>query len=70
MTATGPIGIAIGLVSAGLAAANLLIDFSFLKDASRQRLPKWMEVGAKQRVLLCACAFIAPGCGVAVDAAC
>jgi len=38
------VGIAIGLVSAGLAAANLLIDFTFLRDASQSRSPRWMEV--------------------------
>jgi uncharacterized YccA/Bax inhibitor family protein len=40
----GPIAIVIGLVSAGLAASNLLIDFSFIERLSYSRsAPQWME---------------------------
>lgn len=39
----GPLGIGIGLVSAGLAASNLLIDFDSIRQMSRQRMPKWFE---------------------------
>lgn len=52
MLTSGPIGIAIGLVSAGLAAANLLIDFQFLKDTSREGAPKWMEWYGAQSVAI------------------
>jgi len=30
-------------VSAGLAAANLLLDFDMIRDVSRSRMPKWFE---------------------------
>ena len=39
----GPIGIGVGLVSAGLASANLLIDFDTIRSCQRQRMPKWFE---------------------------
>ena len=39
----GPVGIAVGLVSAGLAAANLLLDFDMIRSVARQRMPKWFE---------------------------
>lgn len=39
----GPVAIGLSLVSAGLAAANLLLDFDFIKQCARQRLPAWME---------------------------
>jgi len=39
----GPIGIAVGLVSAGLAAANLLMDFDMIRSVARSKMPKWFE---------------------------
>lgn len=39
----GPIGICVGLVSAGLAASNLLVDFDLIRSCQRQRMPKWFE---------------------------
>ncbi|KAG2484735.1 hypothetical protein HYH03_016482 [Edaphochlamys debaryana] len=43
LLSAGPIGIGVGLVAAGLAAANLLLDFDMIRSAARQRLPKWFE---------------------------
>ncbi len=37
----GPIGIVIGLASAGLASANLLLDFDMIRRVARDRMPKW-----------------------------
>ncbi len=42
-TASGPIGWCIGLMSAGLAAANLLVDYQMMQDGARQGLPQWFE---------------------------
>jgi len=40
----GPIAIIVSLVSAGLAAANLLLDFDFIRQASRSKsVPKNLE---------------------------
>jgi uncharacterized YccA/Bax inhibitor family protein len=39
----GPIGIGVGLVSAGLASANLLVDFDMIRSVQRQRVPQWFE---------------------------
>jgi uncharacterized YccA/Bax inhibitor family protein len=39
----GPIGIVIGLVSAGLAASNLLLDFDMIRQTARDGMPKWFE---------------------------
>ena len=39
----GPIGIVVGLISAGLASANLLVDFDLIRSCQRQRMPKWFE---------------------------
>ncbi len=41
--AAGPIGWCVGLMSAGLAAANLLVDYQVMQDGARQRLPQWFE---------------------------
>lgn len=43
MMSGGPLGIGIGLVSAGLAASNLLMDFDMIRQVARQRMPKWFE---------------------------
>ncbi|KAG2447861.1 hypothetical protein HYH02_007317 [Chlamydomonas schloesseri] len=43
LLSSGPIGIGIGLVAAGLAAANLLLDFDMIKSAARSRMPAWFE---------------------------
>jgi uncharacterized YccA/Bax inhibitor family protein len=48
----GPIALGVGLVSSGLAAANLLMDFDFIEKASYQRLPGWMEWYSAQSVML------------------
>ena len=37
----GPVGMAVGLVSAGLAAANLLLDFDMIRQVARSKMPKW-----------------------------
>ena len=42
----------LGLVSAGLAAANLLLDMDFINRCSYQRLPKWMEWYSAQSLML------------------
>ncbi|KXZ46709.1 hypothetical protein GPECTOR_41g673 [Gonium pectorale] len=39
----GPVGIGLGLLAAGLAAANLLLDFDMIRSAARARMPKWFE---------------------------
>ena len=36
----GPIGIGLCLLSAGLAASNILIDYDTIKQTARQRMPK------------------------------
>lgn len=43
LMAAGPIGIGVGLLAAGLASANLLLDFDMIKSASRAGVPKWFE---------------------------
>eukprot|EP00195_Chlamydomonas_chlamydogama_P014549 CAMPEP_0202897070 /NCGR_PEP_ID=MMETSP1392-20130828/5927_1 /ASSEMBLY_ACC=CAM_ASM_000868 /TAXON_ID=225041 /ORGANISM="Chlamydomonas chlamydogama, Strain SAG 11-48b" /LENGTH=245 /DNA_ID=CAMNT_0049582623 /DNA_START=286 /DNA_END=1023 /DNA_ORIENTATION=- len=43
LAAAGPVGIVICLVSAGLAAANLLLDFDMIRSVARSRMPKWFE---------------------------
>lgn len=40
---SGPLGMGLGLMSAALAAANLLLDFDMIKSAARARMPKWFE---------------------------
>lgn len=39
----GPLAIGLSLVSAGLAASNLLLDFQFIERCAFQKLPTWME---------------------------
>lgn len=42
--ASGPVAVGVGLVSAGLAAANLLLDFDFARQAARSKsVPKKLE---------------------------
>eukprot|EP00191_Tetraselmis_sp_GSL018_P006176 CAMPEP_0177598624 /NCGR_PEP_ID=MMETSP0419_2-20121207/12475_1 /TAXON_ID=582737 /ORGANISM="Tetraselmis sp., Strain GSL018" /LENGTH=310 /DNA_ID=CAMNT_0019091135 /DNA_START=152 /DNA_END=1084 /DNA_ORIENTATION=+ len=41
--ASGPLGIGIAVVSVGLAASNLLIDFDTIQMTALQGAPKWME---------------------------
>ena len=36
----GPVGIVVGLFSAGLAAANLLLDFDMIRQVARSKMPK------------------------------
>jgi len=44
---SGPIGIGFSVLCIGLAAFNLVVDFGFIENGSRQGLPKYMEwVGA------------------------
>ncbi|KAG2430115.1 hypothetical protein HXX76_010214 [Chlamydomonas incerta] len=43
LLSSGPIGMGIGLLAAGLAAANLLLDFDMIKSAARARMPSWFE---------------------------
>jgi hypothetical protein len=40
---SGPIGIGISLVTTGIAAANLLVDFRMVEDGVRAGKPKFME---------------------------
>jgi hypothetical protein len=48
----GPIGICIALVSAGLAAANLLLDMAFVSQAARSRaVPAALEWYCAQNLL-------------------
>jgi uncharacterized YccA/Bax inhibitor family protein len=46
----GPVAIGAGLLSAGLAASNLLLDFEFLRRAERAGAPAWMEWYGAQSV--------------------
>jgi uncharacterized YccA/Bax inhibitor family protein len=39
----GPIGIIFSLVVVTIAALNLILDFKFIEDGSKQSLPKYME---------------------------
>ncbi len=39
----GPIGIIFSLVVCGVAALNLVLDFSFIEDGARRGAPKYME---------------------------
>ena len=48
----GPIAIGAGLMSAGLAASNLLLDFEYLRRAERAGAPKYMEWHAAQSVMI------------------
>ena len=48
----GPLAIGISLVSAGLAAANLLLDFDFVQEAARSRqVPRALEWYFSQSML-------------------
>jgi uncharacterized YccA/Bax inhibitor family protein len=48
----GPIAIGISLVGAGLAAANLLLDFQWIEDAADARAPAALEWYGAQSLLL------------------
>lgn len=48
----GPLSICVHMVAAGLAAANLLLDFDMIERMSYQRLPKWMEWYGAQSLML------------------
>lgn len=43
LMASGPVAVVVGLVSAGLAAANLLLDFDFARSAARAGVPARLE---------------------------
>ena len=43
MYSSSPLGIGISLVVVGIAALNLLLDFDFIENASRQSLPGYMN---------------------------
>lgn len=52
LAVAGPFAMGMGLMSAGLAASNLLLDFDFIQKASYQGLPKWMEWYSAQSVMI------------------
>jgi uncharacterized YccA/Bax inhibitor family protein len=39
----GPVGIIVGLITAIIAALNLIVDFDFVEQGSRSGAPKYME---------------------------
>ena len=40
---SGPIGIIFSLVVCGVAALNLILDFSFIEEGAQRGAPKYME---------------------------
>eukprot|EP00798_Chlamydomonas_sp_ICE-L_P028160 gene28160-31260_t len=43
LMSSGPIGMGLCLLSSGLAASNLLLDFDMIRNTANQNMPKWFE---------------------------